>query len=782
MEMENAESEIVSEDKQEEHIVPTVDPETLPEPEIDANDDSRAKIDGNCVTFSISDDHLVPETPILTVDKALSLLDLVEKGTDAVQRVSSDSNLSSSEATTIQQKNFASFDSSTDSYQRTSSSQSCPINEYESKFLEEQANLKRQLDEAQNKCSELLETVSKRDETIALLAQNKILLEKEKSAIKRELEIATKEKENAVIRYATVEKNVLDAKLAKEKAEKRVADAQKEVEAANTRMKFAVSEKNRVTGLYDAKCQEFRLSQREIDRLKGDVSQLETKLKWSTSKVKTETDAKLAAEKRVEELTEEVNKLKLEEITRAKEEVENEKALVTEKQFMEQQATLILLKHGNEEKERRIEILTKKLSSATTENAELNAKVRQLTTEIETLTAENARQKQEIDELQLQLDKEVIKGAELQAKTNDIESLQTQLSLSKDEASRIKRELDAVTLNYDELCQEVEKIRGKETELLQFNKELTERCVKLQNDGALLNSKLLAIELENSTIKKDKKYYDDIIEKLQTESAAEKKERAEERILMTKHISERTKQADALQKELDLVTGDMQALKKKHSQTVKELTRETTQLRKKIEVLEAKLASSNHSNNSLNSESETEKDSNSKSDTISINSDSDGQPQAQTHSESSSLNFGEPSKKSLIERILKLQHATARQAEKIDFLENHSATLVAELQKKSKLIQDYMLREQSGALASAKSDKNKAELSKYGGIMAAVYGGAAVKSTSSEMTLDLSLEINRKLQALLEDTILKNITLKENVDTLGLEVDALMKKIANSKK
>lgn len=35
------------------------------------------------------------------------------------------------------------------------------------------------------------------------------------------------------------------------------------------------------------------------------------------------------------------------------------------------------------------------------------------------------------------------------------------------------------------------------------------------------------------------------------------------------------------------------------------------------------------------------------------------------------------------------------------------------------------------------------------------------KNTSeSEMTLDLSLEINRKLQAVLEDTILKNITLK----------------------
>lgn len=51
----------------------------------------------------------------------------------------------------------------------------------------------------------------------------------------------------------------------------------------------------------------------------------------------------------------------------------------------------------------------------------------------------------------------------------------------------------------------------------------------------------------------------------------------------------------------------------------------------------------------------------------------------------------------------------------------------------------------------------KAELSKYGGIMASLYNS---KCDDSSLSLELSLEINRKLQAVLEDTILKNITLK----------------------
>ena len=41
------------------------------------------------------------------------------------------------------------------------------------------------------------------------------------------------------------------------------------------------------------------------------------------------------------------------------------------------------------------------------------------------------------------------------------------------------------------------------------------------------------------------------------------------------------------------------------------------------------------------------------------------------------------------------------------------------------------------------------------------------------MTLELSLEINKKLQAVLEDTLLKNITLKENMNTLGQEISAM---------
>lgn len=51
----------------------------------------------------------------------------------------------------------------------------------------------------------------------------------------------------------------------------------------------------------------------------------------------------------------------------------------------------------------------------------------------------------------------------------------------------------------------------------------------------------------------------------------------------------------------------------------------------------------------------------------------------------------------------------------------------------------------------------QAEVGRHGGVMASVYGSQVTDET---MTLELSLEINAKLQSLLEDTLLSNITLK----------------------
>ena len=76
-----------------------------------------------------------------------------------------------------------------------------------------------------------------------------------------------------------------------------------------------------------------------------------------------------------------------------------------------------------------------------------------------------------------------------------------------------------------------------------------------------------------------------------------------------------------------------------------------------------------------------------------------------------------------------------------------------------RIIQSYIMREHSGVLAPPEADAHKMKLSRKHGIMASMFSGDVTKA-HTDMTLELSLEINRKMQAVLEDTLLKNITLK----------------------
>ena len=76
-----------------------------------------------------------------------------------------------------------------------------------------------------------------------------------------------------------------------------------------------------------------------------------------------------------------------------------------------------------------------------------------------------------------------------------------------------------------------------------------------------------------------------------------------------------------------------------------------------------------------------------------------------------------------------------------------------------RIIQNFIMREQSGALAPPSYDVHKARHSRKGGIMATVISGKPSRSTPT-MSIELSLEMNRKMQSVLEDTLLKNITLK----------------------
>ncbi|XP_062536355.1 uncharacterized protein LOC134205271 isoform X4 [Armigeres subalbatus] len=553
------------------------------------------------------------------------------------------------------------------------------------------------------------------------------------ATLQKEQQTALKDKESIVMRFAIVEKNLIDLKSQLEQADKREKKMHKEFDMLNDKLKTVKDDKTRISTALDVKTQEHKNSLKDIEKLKIDISSLETKCKWNTVKLRQEIETKNVLEKELQELKNaEIN-------------TKTESEDFSVEKIAELKASQITLKHVNLEQANKISIIEQRLENTSKEMHAMRLLLADCTQEKGNLNDE--LQECHLENLKLQnvVDANVLKIAELQSNLNDLAALRAQLSIANDTNKHLEDQLRGIEIQLSDQAADVARFHQRESELLTLNGELSALNATLQNEISLHKSKSLAMSLENDSVKKTRMDFEINITKLQAELDHERRSRADERIMMARHLAEKSKDCDHYQQRLDQVLGDLEVVKKKNASIVKDLQREIAVLQK------SSLKSEN-----VPANVNTYKDIQSKS--------SIGESDEQTIM----FEEKEPSTSKLIERIIRLQHANNRQAEKIDFLENHSSTLVTELQKKTKIVQHYMMKEQSTSMPSG--DKNKL----YNGIMHAIYGNVK----TSDMNLELVLEINKKLQSVLEDTLLKNITLKDNLDTLGLEVDRLTRQIA----
>ncbi|SPP87068.1 coiled-coil domain-containing protein 186 [Drosophila guanche] len=622
---------------------------------------------------------------------------------------------------------------------------------------------------------------AQKDNMMTLLQRENAILDKEKQAFRKEMDMANKEKETTVIKFAMKEKLLIDAKKEKEAVDKQLADTKKEVKNVSTRFMAVHEEKSRMTYIIDEKCNEVRKYQRECEKYKTEMGHLESKLKYHMNKLNIETEAKAALERKLEEERNAPNKLE-------------EKA--NEKLRMEFEANTILLKHEITSKTEALEKVTKEQQRQSEANKELQQQLQELALEHNKLTEEFNRLREQHNGVEAAYSDELLNSAKLRGQLEELQLLRTQNTINEEKLSEQQARVQQLELQAQENEADLEQLKVKKQELLTINKEMSELIVCLQNDICLAESKAQGFEAENKLMKQEKLGYDCRYGELEQQLSSEAAEKNEERLLLAKHLSEKTKLYELTKEKLDNVQGDFEATQHKHATVVKELQRELQKYKKGIAEPKGAISYCSNCQQALNGgyPQHTEHQ-RTHSRTSSHGSVHSGSRRASESSESETVASSAtavppppgtqqvdlqavPSKKVLVERILRLQQATARQTERIEFLENHTAALVSEVQKKSKVVQHYMLRDQSaGALTSSKSDQNKSELVKYGnGIMAAIYGGSK-GSESKGMSLELSLEINKKLQTVLEDTLLKNITLKENLDMLGLEVDNLTRKL-----
>lgn len=478
-----------------------------------------------------------------------------------------------------------------------------------------------------------------KDEVIELQKKELALLEAEKDSLRREYETGKKEKEQAVVRYVMLEKSIIDANSAKDLSARKLRDSQKEIEILTNRLKA-------VSGERDKTYKEIRDYIRENEQLKYDLQTMETKVKWGQRNLMHEKAYKSELEKKLNDATEQLNSLN----------EQRQLQMYTEKKSeQEQGAQVIMLKHSVDEKERNLFQLQKSYNELKSDFADFIEKKENVSKELELEQQKCIDLQTKLNELECSTDERNRKYEEIQSKLELCESSLQQCNNESGNLNATINKLKYIEESYRDQSEEMVTLRNKEDEFLLLLKELTEKCVLVENKLILANSKSSALMLDNERLNKEQKSKTKTIQGLEDDLVKIKLKHSEEIKLFNRILADERNHNETLQNKLDNIVGDLEATKNKHSQVVKELNRELVALRKH----------SNQSSNDL------------------IDADIENQSSSQGSS-SGIVNYSqEPSKKVLIDRIVKLQRQLAKQTEKIEFLENHCVALFNELKSKT---------------------------------------------------------------------------------------------------
>ncbi|XP_062988761.1 coiled-coil domain-containing protein 186 isoform X1 [Elgaria multicarinata webbii] len=588
----------------------------------------------------------------------------------------------------------------------------------------------------------------------------------------KKCEEARQEKEAMVMKYVRGEKESLDLRKEKEVLERKLRDANKEIEKHTNKIKQLSQEKARLQQLFETKEGEATRMSREIEKLKEEINSHVIKVKWAQNKLKAEMDLHKDTKDRLKEAATKLTQAKEEadqirkncqEIIKTYQESEEIKSNELDVKL---RLTKGELEKHLQERSDHLEVhhaKIKELEDVKRTFKEGMDELRTLRTKVKCLEDERLRTEDELSKYREIINRQKAEIQNLLDRVKIVDQLKEQHQRDEQEMNSLKEEVDSLNTLLTDFQKDIDGSRKRESELLVFTEKLTTKNAQLQSETNALQvqlDKLTYSERESQDqLELTRQARDELASKFQKE---EELHRNNVQVLQAELASQQKAFTD-LNTQADELKDELVTQKRKHAANLKDLTKQLQQARRKLEQLEngnydkevSSMGSRSSSSGSLNARSSNEDRS----------PENSGSSVAVDH-------FPEVDKTILIERIVRLQKAHARKNEKMEFMEDHIKQLVDEIRKKTKIIQSYILREEAGTLSSEASDFNKVHLSRRGGIMASLYTS---HPADSGLTLELSLEINRKLQAVLEDTLLKNITLKENLQTLGTEIERLIK-------
>lgn len=141
----------------------------------------------------------------------------------------------------------------------------------------------------------------------------------------------------------------------------------------------------------------------------------------------------------------------------------------------------------------------------------------------------------------------------------------------------------------EELQADMSACQQKEAEMLDFTQKLTDKNVRLQSEFTAIEAKAKQLEQEHGPLYQRISELIDKVKVLEENLAREKKARIEESEVLERCLTEQTQAAKNLAQQLEDSQGENAVLKRKQQLSMKEMTRELQQCRKKLDAFETSI-------------------------------------------------------------------------------------------------------------------------------------------------------------------------------------------------
>lgn len=153
--------------------------------------------------------------------------------------------------------------------------------------------------------------------------------------------------------------------------------------------------------------------------------------------------------------------------------------------------------------------------------------------------------------------------------------------------SACELEMERLRQSNKDLQMDMDACRQREAQMLEFTQKLTDKNVRLQSDFTVIEARVEQMELEHTPLRERIKELALKVKNLEESLSSEKAKRIEECEILARHVAEQTQLAENLAKKLEDSQGENAVLKRKQQISLKEMTKELQQCRKRLETYEA---------------------------------------------------------------------------------------------------------------------------------------------------------------------------------------------------